>query len=99
MIAPIARTPLHLRDAPWMSSPAAMRVLALLNSGGEEARVVGGAVRNALLGLPAGDIDIATTAVPDDVMRRAAGAGVRTARISKTWAIVAFCKSPMAIWK
>ena len=43
---------------------AAARVLALLNSDGEEARVVGGAVRNALLGIDIGDIDIATTALP-----------------------------------
>jgi tRNA nucleotidyltransferase/poly(A) polymerase len=46
-------------------------VLALLNADGEEGRVVGGAVRNALLGVPVGDIDIATTALPDDVVRRA----------------------------
>ena len=53
------------------------RVLAALNSGGEEARVVGGAVRNALMDLPIGDIDIATTAVPDEVVRRAAAAGFK----------------------
>ena len=40
-------------------------VLEILDRDGEEARVVGGAVRNALLGVPAGDVDIATTAVPD----------------------------------
>jgi tRNA nucleotidyltransferase/poly(A) polymerase len=57
--------------AAWLTSGPAARVLALLNSDGEEARVVGGAVRNALLGLPVGDIDIATTAVPDVVVRRA----------------------------
>jgi len=50
---------------------AAARVLALLNGDGEEARVVGGAVRNALLKIPTGDIDIATTALPDEVVRRA----------------------------
>ena len=35
--------------------------------------MVGGAVRNALLGEPIGDIDIATTALPDEVIRRAEG--------------------------
>jgi poly(A) polymerase len=74
---PIARTPLHLRDAPWLSSPAARRVLELLNGDGEEARVIGGAVRNALIGIAAGDLDVATTAEPDEVMRRAARAGIR----------------------
>jgi len=34
---------------------------------GEEARVVGGAVRNVLLGEPIGDIDVATTATPEEV--------------------------------
>lgn len=60
-----------LRDAPWLTSGPAARVLAMLNAGGEEARVVGGAVRNELLGLPVGEIDIATTALPDEVIRRA----------------------------
>jgi tRNA nucleotidyltransferase/poly(A) polymerase len=49
----------------------------MLNSGGEEARVVGGAARNALMGLPLNDIDIATTARPDEVMRRAEATGLR----------------------
>jgi poly(A) polymerase len=53
------------------------QVLAALDRDGEEARVVGGAVRNALLGMPPGDIDIATTALPEEVMRRASGAGFR----------------------
>jgi poly(A) polymerase len=67
-----------LRDAPWLSSGPAARVLELLNEGGEEARVVGGAVRNALLNIPVGDIDIATTAVPDEVIRRAKAAGIKS---------------------
>ena len=67
-----------LADAPWLRSGPAARVLAMLNGGGEEARVVGGAVRNALLQLPTGDIDIATTAVPDEVVRRARAAGIKS---------------------
>ena len=67
-----------LHDAPWLTSGPAARVLALLNADGEEARVVGGAVRNALLRLPPGDIDIATTAVPDEVVRRAGAARIRS---------------------
>jgi len=68
-----------LRDRSWLAVDPAARVLALLNGGGEEARVVGGAVRNDLMGLPIGEIDIATTALPEEVMRRAASAGIRTA--------------------
>ena len=67
-----------LDDAPWLTSGPAGRVLALLNGDGEEARVVGGAVRNALLKIPPGDIDIATTALPDEVVRRARAAGVKS---------------------
>jgi poly(A) polymerase len=67
-----------LDDAPWLTSGPTARVLALLNSDGEEARVVGGAVRNALLKIPIGDIDIATTAVPVEVIRRAKAAGIKS---------------------
>ncbi|OSJ00323.1 CCA tRNA nucleotidyltransferase [Bradyrhizobium canariense] len=66
-----------LADAPWLISGGTARVLQLLNADGEEARVVGGAVRNALLGLVPGDIDIATTALPHEVMRRAKAAGIK----------------------
>lgn len=68
----------RLSDAPWLSLGASGRVLGLLNGDGEEARVVGGAVRNALLGVPVGDIDIATTAMPDEVVRRAGAAGIKS---------------------
>jgi poly(A) polymerase len=53
-------------------------VLAVLDRDGEEARIVGGAVRNVLFGVPPGDIDIATTALPDEVIRRTAAAGFRS---------------------
>src|SRR5580704_1127231 len=68
----------RLDQAPWLKTGLAARVLKLLNADGEEARVVGGAVRNALLNLPTGDIDIATTALPDEVIRRAKAAGIKS---------------------
>src|SRR3984957_20852720 len=68
----------RLDDAPWLKSGPAARVLELLNADGEEARVVGGAVRNALLDLPVGEIDIATTAVPEEVTRRAKVASIKS---------------------
>ncbi len=67
-----------LDDAPWLRSGPAARVLTLLNGHGEEARVIGGAVRNALLHVPIGDIDIATTALPTEVIRRAKAAGIKS---------------------
>src|SRR5437899_9126326 len=66
-----------LADVPWLTSGPAGRVLDVLNGNGEEARVVGGAVRNALLKIPLGDIDVATTALPDEVVRRAKAAGIK----------------------
>src|ERR1700675_1973157 len=67
-----------LENAPWLKSGPAARVLQLLNRNGEQAPVVGGAVRNALLKIPAGDIDIAATALPDEVIRRARAAGIKS---------------------
>ena len=64
-------------EAPWLAGKPLADLLAALNRDGEEARVVGGAVRNTLLGLPHGDIDIATTASPQEVTRRAEAAGFK----------------------
>jgi len=60
-----------------LGNPRLARVLDLLDRDGEEARLVGGAVRNALLGLPPGDLDLATTAPPAAVMARAKAARIR----------------------
>ncbi len=64
-----------LRGADWLKHGEAARLLAVLNGNGEEARAVGGAVRNALMHLPVGEVDIATTAIPEEVVRRVVGAG------------------------
>ncbi|HEY7301518.1 MAG TPA: CCA tRNA nucleotidyltransferase [Xanthobacteraceae bacterium] len=64
-------------DADWLREGPLARVLAVLDGAGEEARLVGGTVRNALLGEPPGDADIATTAVPEEVIRRAEAAGFK----------------------
>ncbi|HET7850585.1 MAG TPA: CCA tRNA nucleotidyltransferase [Pseudolabrys sp.] len=66
-----------LADAEWLTSSPLVRLLGVLDRDGEEARVVGGAVRNALLRMPIGEIDVATTAVPDEVVRRAEAAGFK----------------------
>ena len=64
-------------DFSWLREPPLASLLAALNRDGEEARVVGGAVRNTLYDLPHGDIDIATTALPQEVVRRAEAAGFK----------------------
>src|SRR5262249_19708495 len=52
-------------------------VLAALDQEGEQTRIVGGALRNALLGRPAREIDLATTLLAEAVMARATAAGLR----------------------
>ena len=61
----------------WLNEPRLQNVLRVLSNDGE-ARVAGGAVRNALLGVPVADVDLATTLLPEHVMRisKAAGFGV-----------------------
>ncbi|MGB7856829.1 MAG: hypothetical protein WBL48_13140, partial [Pseudolabrys sp.] len=58
------RTDRKFSSAVWLTSGALPRLLAVLDCDGEEARAVGGAVRNALLGVPVMEVDVATTAVP-----------------------------------
>ncbi len=66
-----------LKGAAWLEQGPLPRLLGVLDCDGEEARAVGGAVRNALLGLAVGEIDVATTAVPEEVVRRLAAAGFK----------------------
>lgn len=65
------------RLAPLLGDPPARRVLDLLAGGGHRAWIVGGAVRDALLGAPLGDIDVATDALPPRVIELAEAAGLR----------------------
>ena len=61
----------------WLENPATQRVLAMLDSAGHQALLVGGCVRNALLGVEVADIDIATDARPETVMTLAQKAGFK----------------------
>ena len=61
----------------WIRSKGAQQVCAMLTGAGHQAWFVGGCVRNALLGAPVSDLDIATDARPDAVMARAAAAGLK----------------------
>jgi poly(A) polymerase len=58
----------RIQPQPWMTNPATLGVLEALEAGGAAARFVGGSVRDALLGRPIGDIDIATPAPPERVI-------------------------------
>lgn len=61
----------------WLTAGETQTVLATLESAGVQAYLVGGCVRNALLGVPVGDIDISTDARPDAVTEIATAAGLR----------------------
>ncbi|MDO3442571.1 CCA tRNA nucleotidyltransferase [Agrobacterium sp. V1] len=62
----------------WFEKPALKRIFTLLNADGGEVRIVGGAVRNALMDLPVVDVDMATTLTPDVVVERAKAAGIKS---------------------
>ncbi len=61
----------------WREDACLKALFDALNRDGDEVRVVGGAVRNSLLGLPIGDIDCATTALPSETMERGRQAGFK----------------------
>jgi poly(A) polymerase len=67
----------RLDEAEWLKRPQTQAVYEALQAGGYPARAVGGVVRNALLGEPVADVDIATPAPPDEVMRLATTAGLK----------------------
>ena len=65
---------MKLPPQPWMEREGARRILAALDG---EARIVGGAVRDALLGLAVADVDLATRLMPDEVVRRLEAGGIK----------------------
>jgi tRNA nucleotidyltransferase/poly(A) polymerase len=67
----------RLTTADWLTAPGPQAVMAMLEDGGHQALAVGGCVRNALLGAPVTDVDIATDARPERVMDLAEAAGLK----------------------
>jgi poly(A) polymerase len=63
--------------AAWMRAAATVTLLAALEAEGAEVRFVGGCVRDWLAGREVGDLDLATTAAPEDNMRLLAAAGLK----------------------
>ena len=59
-------------------SPQSAKLLELLNTQGHETRIIGGAIRNALLHQPITDIDMATTLLPDSVIKLAQKSRLKT---------------------
>jgi poly(A) polymerase len=71
--------PDRLPDLGWLSQPPLSRVLAVLNDPEVETRIVGGAVRDVLLGNSPGDVDLATTGTSDVIAAKAEGARMKVA--------------------
>ena len=65
-------------DTPWQDDPAFKRVVTAISAAGGEVRVVGGAVRDCLLQRPVGDIDMATSLLPEAVIASARAAGLKS---------------------
>ncbi len=61
----------------WINAVPSQTVLAMIKAEGHDAFFVGGCVRNGLVGLPVMDIDIATSALPEEVVQLTEAAGYR----------------------
>lgn len=61
----------------WIAAGPVQAVCRVLTEAGHRALLVGGCVRNDLLGAPVADIDIATDARPEAVMQLAEAAGLK----------------------
>lgn len=61
----------------WLRTADVSRLFEALGAPGVDARIVGGAVRNAVMELPVGEIDAGTPETPDQVTMRLEKAGLR----------------------
>lgn len=66
-----------LPDAEWRHREGLGRIVAALTARGGAVRLVGGAVRDTLLGLPVADIDLATPLTPDKVTEKLEAVGIK----------------------
>jgi len=67
-----------LANEPWLTCAETRAVFDALEADGKAARVVGGCVRDALIGRPITDIDIATPERPERIMALLEAADIRT---------------------
>jgi poly(A) polymerase len=61
----------------WLDHPGTQALCLALEAAGHRALFVGGCVRNSLLEVPVGDVDIATDATPENVTNIAESAGFK----------------------
>ena len=66
-----------LKDRSWLDAKATRTLIGALDAGGLDFRFVGGAVRDGLLGRAVADVDVATPARPEEVVRVIEAAGLK----------------------
>src|SRR3546814_4446416 len=69
--------PMKLPPQAWQALPGAGAIMAALDVAAGTSRVVGGAVRDALIGLQVSDVDLATRLQPGEVVERLEAAGLK----------------------
>ena len=69
------RTEVPLQDAPFLTKPVIKKGFEIAGLAGGEGRLVGGVVRDLLLGRPLGDFDMAVTVPIADFATTAQAAG------------------------
>ena len=69
--------PTLLDPGAWLDRPGVKRLLKAVGGDQGETRLVGGAVRDLLLGETPGDLDLATGHSPHEVIRRLEAAGIK----------------------
>jgi hypothetical protein len=70
---------------PWRSG---IRCLLLLRAAGHQAFLVGGCVRDLILGLPVKDADVATAARPEEIEQLCAQAQLRCVPVGRSFGVV-----------
>jgi poly(A) polymerase len=67
----------------WLRDPVTQKLMACFRDNGAAIYFVGGCVRNAILGAPTADLDLATDAIPDQTITIAQSAGFKTVPTGK----------------
>ncbi|MEP3224873.1 MAG: CCA tRNA nucleotidyltransferase [Parasphingorhabdus sp.] len=68
---------MKLPAAPWLQTPSLLHLVSVLDGEQDSVRLVGGVVRDTLLGRPVKDIDLATIFKPQEVMDRLKKADIK----------------------